>query len=51
MAEQTSDEQYDAAHGKPGADHKPTSPNDQWGESQNPVRNDPLPASNLREQK
>lgn len=48
MAE-TKEDEYDAQHGKPGPDHKPVSPNEQWGESQNPVRSDSLPARNLRD--
>lgn len=48
MAE-TQEDEYDAQHGKPGADHQPVAPNEQWGETQNPVRNDPLPARNLKQ--
>lgn len=48
---ETKEDEYDASHGKPGADHKPLTPDQQWGESANPVRDDANPARNLRDAK
>lgn len=42
-------EEYDAKHGKPGPDHTPRSPDEQWGQSLNPVRDTPNAAKNLKQ--
>lgn len=39
----------DTTEAAPGPDHAPKSEEEQWGTSQNPVRNDPLPAKGLKE--
>lgn len=39
---------YDTSHGKPGADHEQRTPDEQWGENLNPVRDTALPAKNLK---
>ena len=51
--EQTPKEKYDSVHGSPDGvpDCKPMSPDQEWGESLNPVRETPLAGTGLREVK
>jgi hypothetical protein len=46
MGETTTDD-YDAQHGKPGADFTPPPANQEWVTG-GPVQDDPLPAKNLK---